>query len=102
VVATQASVLALIGLAFGIPLGLILGRYVWRAVAGFTPLAYHPPVALLAILLISPITLLVANTLASGRSGRRPGYTPGRYCGLNKGRVTCADVLSRPADVAGA
>ena len=32
--------------------------------AGFTPLAYHPPVALLAILLISPITLLVANTLA--------------------------------------
>jgi hypothetical protein len=64
VVATQASVLALIGLAFGIPLGLILGRYVWRAVAGFTPLAYHPPVALLAILLISPITLLVANTLA--------------------------------------
>ena len=64
VVATQASVLALIGLAFGIPLGLILGRYVWRAVAGFTPLAYHPPVALLAILMISPITLLVANTLA--------------------------------------
>ena len=54
VVTTQASLLALIGLVFGVPLGIALGRAVWRTVAGFTPLAYHPPLALLALLLIGP------------------------------------------------
>jgi hypothetical protein len=65
VVATQASVLAVIGLVFGVPLGLALGRGIWRVVAGFTPLAYHPPLAVWALLLIGPIALLVANTLAA-------------------------------------
>ncbi len=65
VVATQASVLALIGLAFGVPIGVALGRAIWRVVTGFTPLAYHPPLAVLALLLIGPIALLAANTLAA-------------------------------------
>ena len=65
VVATHASVLAVIGLLFGVPLGLALGRSIWRAVAGFTPLAYHPPLAVWALLLIGPIALLAANTLAA-------------------------------------
>jgi len=65
VVTTQASLLAVIGLAFGIPLGIALGRVIWRTVAGFTPLAYHPPLALLALLLIGPIALLAANALAA-------------------------------------
>jgi hypothetical protein len=64
-VATQASVLAVIGLAFGVPLGVALGRVIWRVVTGFTPLAYHPPLAVLALLLIGPIALLAANTLAA-------------------------------------
>jgi hypothetical protein len=64
VVATQASVLAMIGLVFGIPLGLALGRNIWRVIAGFTPLAYHPPLAVWALLLIGPIALLAANMLA--------------------------------------
>jgi hypothetical protein len=64
-VATQASVLAMIGLAFGVPLGVALGRVIWRLVTGFTPLAYHPPLAVLALLLIGPIALLAANTLAA-------------------------------------
>jgi hypothetical protein len=65
VVAAQASVLAVIGLVFGVPLGLALGRSLWRVVAGFTPLAYHPPLAVWALLLIGPIALLAANTLAA-------------------------------------
>jgi FtsX-like permease family len=65
VVTTQASLLTLIGLLFGVPLGVALGRAVWRTVAGFTPLAYHPPVALLALLLIAPVALLAANALAT-------------------------------------
>jgi hypothetical protein len=65
VVTTQASLLALIGLMFGVPLGIAVGRAIWRTVAGFTPLAYHPPVALLALLLIAPAALLAANALAA-------------------------------------
>jgi ABC-type antimicrobial peptide transport system permease subunit len=37
VIATQASVLAMIGLVFGIPLGLALGRDIWRVVAASRP-----------------------------------------------------------------
>jgi hypothetical protein len=64
-VAVQATVLALIGLAFGIPLGLALGRVIWRVVAGFTPLAYHSPVAVWALLLIAPAALVIVNVLAA-------------------------------------
>ena len=64
-VTSQGTVLALAGLAFGIPLGLILGRVIWRVVAGFTPLAYHPPLAVWALLLIGPAALLIVNLLAA-------------------------------------
>ncbi len=64
-VTSQGTVLALAGLAFGIPLGLILGRVTWRVVAGFTPLAYHPPLAGWALLLIGPAALLIVNLLAA-------------------------------------
>jgi hypothetical protein len=75
VVVTQATVLTLIGLAFGVPLGLAVGRSVWRVVADSTPLAYHAPVALLALVLIVPAGLLIANLLAAwpgNRAARLP------------------------------
>jgi hypothetical protein len=65
VVATQASVLAVVGLAFGVPLGVALGRTLWRAVADYTPLQYVPPTAPTALLLVVPSALLVANLLAA-------------------------------------
>src|SRR2546430_8981994 len=46
-----------IGLAFGIPLGIALGRVLWHAAANITPLAYNPPWAALALLLIAPVAL---------------------------------------------
>jgi hypothetical protein len=70
VVVTQATLLALIGLAFGIPLGVATGRTLWRAAAGITPLAYHTPAALWALVLIAPVALVVANLLA-GWPGHR-------------------------------
>jgi FtsX-like permease family len=70
VVVTQANMLAVIGLVFGVPLGVVLGRGIWRLVAGFTPLAYHPPLAVWALLLIGPVTLLAANLLAAWPSQR--------------------------------
>jgi predicted lysophospholipase L1 biosynthesis ABC-type transport system permease subunit len=65
IVVTQASTLALVGLVFGIPLGLALGRMLWRVVAVNTPVQYSPPMALLALMLIGPAALLLANLLAA-------------------------------------
>ncbi|HEX6856540.1 MAG TPA: FtsX-like permease family protein [Streptosporangiaceae bacterium] len=79
VVITQASLLALIGLVFGVPLGLALGRRLWHQVAETTPLAYHPPLAVWALLLIVPAGLLAANLLAVW-----PGH---RAAGLRSGQV---------------
>ena len=64
-VVTQASLLAVAGLAVGIPLGVALGRTVWRLVADFMPLAYFGPVAIWALLLVAPVALLLANLLAA-------------------------------------
>jgi hypothetical protein len=65
VIVTQAALLAVIGLVFGIPLGVALGRALWRAAANMTPLAYHPPVARWALVLIWPVALLAAGLLAA-------------------------------------
>jgi hypothetical protein len=65
VVGTQATLLAIVGILFGIPLGLALGRVLWHAAANMTPLAYQPPLAELALLLIVPLALLAANLLAA-------------------------------------
>ena len=65
VVVTQATLLALVGILFGVPLGLALGRVLWHAAADMTPLAYHPPLAALALLLVVPLALLAANLLAA-------------------------------------
>jgi hypothetical protein len=65
VIVTQATLLAAVGIIFGVPLGLALGRVLWRAAADMTPLAYRPPLAALALLLVVPLALLVANLLAA-------------------------------------
>jgi hypothetical protein len=72
VVVTQASLLAGVGLLFGVPLGLAVGRTVWRLVADYTPVFYVPPVAVLALLLVGPLAVLAANVLAAW-PGRRVG-----------------------------
>jgi FtsX-like permease family len=73
VVGTQASVLAVAGLAFGVPLGLALGRALWRVVADLTPLQYVPPAAVWALALVGPLALAAANLLATwpGRQAAR-------------------------------
>jgi len=65
VVVTQATLLAAVGLIFGVPLGLALARILWRHVARTTPLDYHPPLAIWALLLIVPVALVLANLLAA-------------------------------------
>lgn len=73
VVFTQATVLCIVGLLFGVPVGLALGRGLWRAVADFTPLQYVPPLAVWALLLVAPAALLAANLLAAWPGRRAAG-----------------------------
>jgi ABC-type antimicrobial peptide transport system permease subunit len=70
VIATQATVLAAVGLVFGVPLGVALGRSVWRVIADTTPLQYTPPPATWPLALIGPATVLAAVLLAAW-PGRR-------------------------------
>ena len=78
VILTQATLLAVIGLAFGIPLGIALGRTLWRAATGMLPLAYQPPLAPWALLLIAPVALVVANLLAAWPARRAARLRPGQ------------------------
>ncbi|MGI5292192.1 ABC transporter permease [Nonomuraea polychroma] len=63
-IVTQAGVLALVGLTFGVPIGVALSRFLWRVMAAYTPLAYVPPLAAWALALAAPVTVLLALSLA--------------------------------------
>jgi ABC-type lipoprotein release transport system permease subunit len=72
----QAITVAIVGLALGIPLGIIVGRVSWRWVADSTPLLYVAPLALAAILLAVPASLALANLLAAYPARRAAGVRP--------------------------
>lgn len=64
-VAWQATTLALVGLVFGVPLGVALGRTIWRVVAEGTPMLYAAPFAAIAVVLVPPAAVALANALAA-------------------------------------
>ena len=70
VVVTHSTAVGLVGLAIGIPLGLVLGRLGWSWVAGKVPLVYVSPITLAIIALTVPAALLVTNLVAA-LPGRR-------------------------------
>ena len=70
IVLIQAGVLAVVGLLFGVPLGIALGRTLWRSVADTTPIEYIPPIAVWALVLVAPVALLAAALLAAWPSQR--------------------------------
>jgi ABC-type lipoprotein release transport system permease subunit len=72
----QAMTVAVIGLAVGIPIGIILGRLSWRWVAESTPLLYVPPLAALAIVIAIPAAIVLANLLAAYPARRAAGVRP--------------------------
>jgi ABC-type antimicrobial peptide transport system permease subunit len=77
VVSWQATTVALVGLATGLPLGIAAGRLTWRAFAGSLGAVSVPvvPAGLLGVLAAS--ILITANVLAVGpavmASRARPG-----------------------------
>jgi ABC-type lipoprotein release transport system permease subunit len=64
-VAWQATTLAFVGLAFGLPLGIAAGRVIWRIVAEGTPMLYVAPFAAVALVLVPPAAIALANVLAA-------------------------------------
>jgi hypothetical protein len=72
----QAITVALVGLALGIPIGVVVGRLSWRWVADSTPLLYVAPIAALAILIAIPAAIALANLLAAYPARRAAGVRP--------------------------
>ncbi len=61
----QASVIAIVGLAIGVPLGVIAGRWGWSAVTTRVPLVDVPPLSVLVVVLAIPIVLIASNVIAA-------------------------------------
>ncbi|MBB5788156.1 ABC transporter permease [Jiangella mangrovi] len=74
-VITQAVVIVLAGLAVGAPLGVAIGRWLWRYVTDATMTYYVPPPALPALLAVVPAALAAAVLLAAWPA-RRAGSFP--------------------------
>jgi hypothetical protein len=47
----QSTLIAIVGLVLGVPLGIVIGRLVWKQLAESFPVAYVPPLALVGVLL---------------------------------------------------
>jgi predicted lysophospholipase L1 biosynthesis ABC-type transport system permease subunit len=72
-VAWQATATALTALVVGLPLGLVVGRWAWAAMAAQVQASAGPAVPLLLVGAAVPFTLVVANALAAG-----PGWLAAR------------------------
>lgn len=66
----QGSTLAFVGLAVGIPLGILAGTAIWRWVARATPVVYVSPVLWWVLVVAVPATLLIAVAVAALPGGR--------------------------------
>jgi hypothetical protein len=75
-VAWHATTIAAIGLLVGIPLGLALGRVVWRLVADELGVAGTPTWPVRAIVSLVPAALLAVNLIAAIPARRAAGTRP--------------------------
>ena len=72
-VAWQAAVAAIIGIAAGVPLGIILGRWLWTLFARQIYAVPEPTVPIGPVILLSLGTLVLANLVAA-----LPGWAAAR------------------------
>jgi ABC-type lipoprotein release transport system permease subunit len=64
IIFSQATVISVIGLVAGIPLGLAAARWGWAAVTSRVPLVDVPPISVLVMILTVPVVLIAANAIA--------------------------------------
>jgi ABC-type lipoprotein release transport system permease subunit len=60
----QAAIIGVVALVIGIPLGVVVGRQVWRVLADSLSFVYVGPLTALALLALVPIALAVLGVLA--------------------------------------
>jgi ABC-type lipoprotein release transport system permease subunit len=60
----QAAVIGVVALAIGIPIGLVVGRQVWRVLADSLSFVYVGPVAGLVLIVIAPIALVTVGLMS--------------------------------------
>jgi ABC-type lipoprotein release transport system permease subunit len=60
----QGTAVGVVGLIVGVPLGIAAGRRGWEWVASSVPLRAVPPFTAVAVLLLVPVALVVANAVA--------------------------------------
>ena len=72
-IAWQASVVAFVGVALGVPLGIIVGRWMWTLFANSVDAVPEPTVPVLTVVIVSLSALVLANLVAAlpGRSAAR-------------------------------
>ncbi len=63
--AWQGTAFAVVALAVGLPLGLAIGRWLWRAIADQLGIVPAPRLPVLAVLVMIPAVLVVANVAAA-------------------------------------
>ena len=74
----QSTLIAIVGLVVGVPLGIIVGRVLWKQLAEDFPVAYVPPLALVGVLLVVPVAIVIANLVAAGPAHAATRIRPAR------------------------
>ena len=64
-VAWHAGIVAVIGLVVGIPLGLVVGRFVWAKLADELGVSADPTWPVVGVFLLVPVALLAVNLIAA-------------------------------------
>ena len=77
-IAWQSTLIAIVGLVLGVPLGIVFGRLVWKQLAENFPVAYVPPLALVGLILIVPVAIAIANLVAAGPAHAATRIRPAR------------------------
>jgi predicted lysophospholipase L1 biosynthesis ABC-type transport system permease subunit len=72
-VAWQASVLTLVAVVVGLPVGVAAGRWAWRVFADQLGIVFVPVVPVVVVIALVPAALLLANVVAAV-----PGYLAAR------------------------
>jgi ABC-type antimicrobial peptide transport system permease subunit len=76
-IAWEATTMTVVGLLIGIPLGILVGRVVWNAVAHGLGIAATPDLGALTLLLVVVGALVCVNLLALGASAFATRIKPG-------------------------